>query len=74
MTFREIGAQLYISRNTVKTEAVSIYRKLGASTRSGAINRAIELDLVRPTLVTPPALKPAPEAKSTTAPPLIPIG
>jgi DNA-binding CsgD family transcriptional regulator len=74
MTFREIGAQLYISRNTVKTEAISIYRKLGASNRSEAINRAIELDLVRPTLGTPPALEPALEARSTTAPPLIPSG
>lgn len=74
MTFREIGVQLYISRNTVKTEALSIYRKLGASNRGEAINRAIELDLVRPTLGTPPALEPALEARSTRARPLIPTG
>ena len=49
MTFREIGAHLYVSRNTVKTHAISIYRKLDASSRHEAINRAIELDLVRPT-------------------------
>ena len=54
MSFREIGTRLYISRNTVKTQAISIYRKLGASSRSEAIHRAIELDLVRPTLGTPP--------------------
>src|SRR5262245_22405947 len=59
LTFREIGARLYISRNTVKTEAISIYRKLGASSRSEAINRAIELDLLRPTLGAPPALEPS---------------
>lgn len=64
MTFREIGVRLYVSRNTVKTEALSIYRKLGASNRGEAINRAIELDLVRPTLGTPPALEPALEAEA----------
>lgn len=74
MTFREIGVRLYVSRNTVKTEALSIYRKLGASNRGEAINRAIELDLVRPTLGTPPALEPALEARSTKARPLIPTG
>src|SRR5262245_54418071 len=59
LTFREIGARLYISRNTVKTEAISIYRKLGASSRSEAVNRAIELDLLRPMLGAPPALEPS---------------
>ena len=33
LTFLEIGARLFISRNTVKTEALAIYRKLGASSR-----------------------------------------
>ena len=64
MTFREIGAHLFISKNTVKTEANSIYRKLGASSRSKAIDRAIELDLVRPTLVTAPALEPSSQSVS----------
>jgi LuxR family maltose regulon positive regulatory protein len=57
MSFREIGTRLYVSRNTVKTQAISIYRKLDASSRSEAIHRAIELDLVRPTLGTPPTLE-----------------
>jgi len=57
LTFREIGARLFISRNTVKTEAISIYRKLDASSRSEAINRAIELELLRPTFGTAPALE-----------------
>jgi DNA-binding CsgD family transcriptional regulator len=69
MTFREIGAQLSISRNTVKTEAISIYRKLDASNRSEAINRAIELDLVRPTLGTPPALEPSSLERVALVPP-----
>ena len=58
MTFREIGVHLYISRHTVKTEAISIYRKLDVSSRSEAIDRATELDLLRPTLGTHPALGP----------------
>jgi LuxR family maltose regulon positive regulatory protein len=46
LTFPEIGSRLFLSRNTVKTEAVSIYRKLGASSRSQAIERAIEVGLL----------------------------
>jgi LuxR family maltose regulon positive regulatory protein len=45
-SFREIGACLHISRNTVKTHAISIYRKLGVSGRGEAIDRAAELGLV----------------------------
>jgi LuxR family maltose regulon positive regulatory protein len=46
LTFREIAERLFVSRNTVKTQAISVYRKLGASSRSEAIDRAIELGLV----------------------------
>jgi len=46
MTLREIGSTLYISLNTVKTHARSIYRKLGVSTREEAVTRARELGLV----------------------------
>ena len=45
-SFNEIGNQLFISRNTVKTEAHAIYRKLGACSRSQAIARARELALL----------------------------
>jgi len=37
LSFREIAEQLEISRNTVKTQAISIYRKLGVNGRSEAI-------------------------------------
>ena len=37
LTFREIGERLYVSRHTVKTQAVAIYRKVGASSRSEAV-------------------------------------
>ena len=46
LTFPEIATRLFISRNTVKTEAVSIYRKLSASSRSEAIERAVEVGLL----------------------------
>jgi LuxR family transcriptional regulator, maltose regulon positive regulatory protein len=45
LTFPEIGERLYVSRHTVKTQALSVYRKLGASTRSQAVQRAQQLDL-----------------------------
>jgi LuxR family transcriptional regulator, maltose regulon positive regulatory protein len=46
MTFPEIGEELFLSRNTIKSQAYSIYRKLGATTRSQAIARARELGLL----------------------------
>jgi len=45
LSFAEIGERLYVSRHTVKTQAVSIYRKLGASSRSQAVQRAQQLGL-----------------------------
>jgi LuxR family maltose regulon positive regulatory protein len=45
LTFREIGERLYISQNTVKAEAISVYRKLGVTSRSRAVQRAQEIGL-----------------------------
>ena len=39
----EIGAVLFVSPNTAKTHAVSIYRKLDDSTRGQAVAHAREL-------------------------------
>ena len=55
LTVPEIATRLFISRNTVKTEAVSIYRKLGASSRSEAIERAVEVGLLESSLYPPRA-------------------
>ena len=54
LTFPEIATRLFISRNTVKTEAISIYRKPGASSRSQT-ERAVEVGLLESTLFAAPA-------------------
>ncbi len=46
LSVAQIGEELYISRNTVKTHVRGIYRKLGADTRAAAVARAKELGLV----------------------------
>jgi LuxR family maltose regulon positive regulatory protein len=45
LTFSEIGERLYISQHTVKSQASSVYRKLGVSSRSQAVQRLQELGL-----------------------------
>ena len=45
LTLAEIGARLFVSRNTVKSQAISIYRKLGVSSRGEAVRIAVEADL-----------------------------
>ena len=45
LSFREIGERLHVSRNTVKTQAIAVYRKLGVSSRDDAIDRAAELGM-----------------------------
>jgi LuxR family maltose regulon positive regulatory protein len=47
LSFREMGSQLYVSPNTVKTQAQAVYRKLDASSRSQAVARALELGLLQ---------------------------
>jgi LuxR family maltose regulon positive regulatory protein len=46
LTIREIGARLFVSRNTVSTEVGSIYRKLGVSSRSDAVLQATAIGLL----------------------------
>ena len=41
LTMREIGRELYLSHNTVRTHVHSIYRKLGVSDRTGAVATAL---------------------------------
>ena len=46
MSFSELGTELFLSPNTVKSQAMSIYRKLGVVSRSQAVTRARELGLL----------------------------
>jgi LuxR family maltose regulon positive regulatory protein len=46
LSFREIAGRLFVSANTVKTQAHAVYRKLDASSRSQAVARAAELGLL----------------------------
>jgi ATP/maltotriose-dependent transcriptional regulator MalT len=43
LSFREMGQRLYLSPHTVKTQALSIYRKLGVSSRGQAVQRMQEI-------------------------------
>jgi LuxR family maltose regulon positive regulatory protein len=43
---REIGAELYVSLNTVKSHLKSIYRKLGVESRDAAVRRGRQLGLI----------------------------
>jgi len=45
LSFRQIAEQLFVSRNTIKTQAISVYRKLGVSSRSDAVAEAQRLGL-----------------------------
>jgi LuxR family maltose regulon positive regulatory protein len=46
LSFPEIAEEMFLSRHTVKAEAMSIYRKLGVSSRNQAVGRARELALL----------------------------
>jgi LuxR family transcriptional regulator, maltose regulon positive regulatory protein len=45
LSLREIGQELYVSANTVKTHTQAIYRKLGVSTRRDAVEHGRQLGL-----------------------------
>jgi LuxR family transcriptional regulator, maltose regulon positive regulatory protein len=46
LSFPQIGEELFLSPNTIKSQALSIYRKLGVSARNPAVTRARELGLL----------------------------
>ena len=41
VTLEEIAARLFVTRNTVKSQVRSVYRKIGASTRAEAVAWAV---------------------------------
>ncbi len=48
LSLKEIGEKLFVSRNTVKSQAIATYRKLGVSSRGEAVVRARSLGLIEP--------------------------
>ena len=46
LSFPEIAGEMFLSRYTVKSQAISIYHKLGASSRNQAVARSRELGLL----------------------------
>ena len=46
LSVAEIADRLYVSRNTVKSQTIAIYRKLGTSSRGGAVEIAAEAGLL----------------------------
>ncbi|WP_426560664.1 LuxR C-terminal-related transcriptional regulator [Angustibacter sp. McL0619] len=45
LTLREMGERLFVSRHTVKSQVLSLYRKLGVSSRGEAVDRIHALGL-----------------------------
>jgi LuxR family maltose regulon positive regulatory protein len=46
LSIPEIAEEIFLSRNTVKTQVNSIYRKLGVSSRNEAVTRSRDLSLL----------------------------
>ena len=46
LSLRDIGRELYLSPNTIKTHTRALYRKLGASDRQDAVAKARELGIM----------------------------
>jgi LuxR family maltose regulon positive regulatory protein len=46
LSFPEIAAEMFLSPNTIKSQAYSLYRKLGVSSRSQAVARSRDLALL----------------------------
>jgi LuxR family transcriptional regulator, maltose regulon positive regulatory protein len=48
LSMRQIGSELYVSHNTVRTHVTHLYEKLGAHSRAEAVDRARALGLLAP--------------------------
>ena len=46
LSLPEIAEQMFLSHSTIKSEAMSVYRKLGVSSRSQAVDRSRDLGLL----------------------------
>ncbi len=48
LTVPDIASRLFVTSHTVRSEAKSIYRKLDASSRTEAVERAVDIGLLEP--------------------------
>ena len=46
LTFGEIAEELFVSRNTVKSQALAVYRKFGVSSRGAAVAHATTVGIL----------------------------
>ena len=53
LNIAEIAKRRFVSHATVKTQTISIYRKLGVTSRSGAVERAAGIGLIESAVVPP---------------------
>jgi ATP/maltotriose-dependent transcriptional regulator MalT len=57
-SLREIGQELHLSANTIKTHVQAIYRKLGVSMRRDAVEQGREAGLLLSAVrCSPPAIR-----------------
>src|SRR5262249_29315067 len=57
LSMRQIGSELYVSHNTVRTHITHLYGKLGTHTRAEAVTRARALGLLAPSPLRGPATR-----------------
>jgi LuxR family maltose regulon positive regulatory protein len=68
LSFREIAERLFVSSNTVTSQAISIYSKLGVSSRGAAIEAAVATGLLDPSATRFPTPAPDLEIGRTASP------
>ena len=56
LSFKEIGQRLGVRESTIKTHAMAIYGKLDATSRSEAVEHAVDAGLLEPFAVAPPGV------------------
>ena len=56
LSFREIAERLFVSPHTIKSQAMSVYGKLGVSSRREAIEQAVAAGLLDASVIRMPAL------------------
>ena len=60
LSFKEIGQRLGVTESTIKSHAMSIYGKLGATSRSEAVERAVDVGLLEAFVLPERGVSPAP--------------